>query len=88
MNEAQAASCKVGVAGLGRAFSVMLPTFRRTRALRSSPPPIRDRKRGRGFTTDFGGKGYASVEELCADPEGGDRLRGDAASASCRACAA
>jgi phthalate 4,5-cis-dihydrodiol dehydrogenase len=58
---------KVGVAGLGRAFSVMLPTLRqdpRVALIAAADPRPEARER---FTTDFGGKGYASVDELCAD---------------------
>jgi phthalate 4,5-cis-dihydrodiol dehydrogenase len=60
---------KIGVAGLGRAFSVMLPTFwqdPRVALVAAADPRPEARER---FTADFGGKAYASVDELCADPE-------------------
>jgi phthalate 4,5-cis-dihydrodiol dehydrogenase len=59
---------RLGVAGLGRAFSVMLPTFTgdaRVALVAAADPRAEARQR---FTADFGGKGYATVEELCADP--------------------
>jgi len=60
---------KIGVAGLGRAFSVMLPTFRgdaRVALVAAADPRPEARER---FVADFGGKAYASVDELCADPD-------------------
>lgn len=60
---------KIGVAGLGRAFSVMLPTFRqdaRVELVAAADPRPEARER---FTADFGGRAYADVEALCADPE-------------------
>ena len=59
---------RLGAVGLGRAFSLMLPTFRAIRASSLSPARTRAQKRARHFVKDFGGKGYASIEELCADP--------------------
>jgi phthalate 4,5-cis-dihydrodiol dehydrogenase len=58
---------RVGVAGLGRAFSVMLPTFQRDPrvALVAAADP-RPEARAR-FEADFGGKAYDSVAGLCAD---------------------
>jgi phthalate 4,5-cis-dihydrodiol dehydrogenase len=59
---------RLGVAGLGRAFSVMLPTFTgdaRVALVAAADPRAEARQR---FTADFGGKGYESVDELCADP--------------------
>jgi len=58
---------KIGVAGLGRAFSLTAPAFRDPRVelvAAADPRPEARRK----FTADFGGKAYAGVEELCADP--------------------
>jgi phthalate 4,5-cis-dihydrodiol dehydrogenase len=60
---------RLGVAGLGRAFSVMLPTFlrdQRVRLVAAADPRAEARKR---FAADFGGRPYATVEELCADTE-------------------
>jgi phthalate 4,5-cis-dihydrodiol dehydrogenase len=58
---------RIGVAGLGRAFSVMLPTFlrdRRVQLVAAAEPRAEARAR---FERDFGGKTYDSVEALCAD---------------------
>jgi phthalate 4,5-cis-dihydrodiol dehydrogenase len=59
---------RVGVAGLGRAFSVMLPTFLRDQRVQLvAGADARAEARTR-FEQDFGGRAYTSVEELCADP--------------------
>jgi len=58
---------RLGVAGLGRAFTIMLPTFvkdPRVELVAAADP--RDDAR-RKFAADFGATAYASVEELCAD---------------------
>ena len=60
---------RIGVAGLGRAFTIMLPTFvadPRVTLVAAADP--RADARGR-FTSEFGGKAYPAVEELCADPD-------------------
>ncbi|HEV3008067.1 MAG TPA: Gfo/Idh/MocA family oxidoreductase, partial [Burkholderiales bacterium] len=58
---------RIGVAGLGRAFAVMSPEFRdRLVELVAATDP-----RGEAlarFKNDYGGRCYATVEELCADP--------------------
>jgi phthalate 4,5-cis-dihydrodiol dehydrogenase len=59
---------RIGVAGLGRAFTVMLPTFtadpRVTLVAAADPRPgARER-----FAADFAAKTYETVEALCADP--------------------
>ena len=59
---------RLGVAGLGRAFSVMLPTFIRHPAvtlIAAADPRPEARKR---FADDFSAKAYDTVAELCADP--------------------
>jgi phthalate 4,5-cis-dihydrodiol dehydrogenase len=59
---------RLGVAGLGRAFTLMLPTFARDARLQlvaAADPQPNARAR---FATDFAAKVYASVEELCGDP--------------------
>lgn len=59
---------RLGAAGLGRAFTVMLPTFRadaRVRLVAGADPRAEARLR---FSADFGAKSYETVEELCADP--------------------
>jgi len=59
---------RIGVAGLGRAFSVMAPTFAadpRVALVAAADPREEARRR---FAADFAGKAYARVEELCTDP--------------------
>lgn len=64
-----AAPLRIGVAGLGRAFTLMLPTFSadpRIRLVAAADPLAQARAR---FESDFGGRSHDSVEALCADPE-------------------
>ena len=59
---------RLGVAGLGRAFTVMLPTFTgdaRIQLVAAADTRAEARQR---FVADFSAKTYASVEELCVDP--------------------
>jgi phthalate 4,5-cis-dihydrodiol dehydrogenase len=58
---------RIGVAGLGRAFSIMIPTFRdpRIQLVAAADPRMEARRR---FAKDFGGRAYDTVDELCADP--------------------
>jgi len=59
---------RVGVAGLGRAFTIMLPTFvadPRVRLVAAADPRADARER---FAGEFGGNAYETVDELCADP--------------------
>jgi phthalate 4,5-cis-dihydrodiol dehydrogenase len=60
---------KIGVAGLGRAFTVMLPTFLTDArvALVGAADPRADAREQ--FTRDFNGRAYDSVEAMCADTE-------------------
>ena len=60
---------RIGVAGLGRGFTVMLPTFARDPrvALVAAADP-RPEARAR-FVADFAGTAHESVEALCADPD-------------------
>lgn len=63
------ATLSIGVAGLGRAFSVMLPTFvhdPRVQLVAAADPSPAARAR---FGSDFGAPAYDSVEALCADPK-------------------
>ena len=58
---------RLGVAGLGRGFMMMLPTISRhprgeVVAAADPRPEARDR-----FAADFGGRTYESVDALCAD---------------------
>jgi phthalate 4,5-cis-dihydrodiol dehydrogenase len=62
------ARLKLGVAGLGRAFSLMIPTFAadpRIELVAAADPRAEARRR---FEREFGGKTFDSVEALCADP--------------------
>jgi phthalate 4,5-cis-dihydrodiol dehydrogenase len=59
---------RLGVAGLGRAFTLMLPTFvrdERVELVAAADPRPEARQK---FAADFGGTAYATVEELCRDP--------------------
>jgi phthalate 4,5-cis-dihydrodiol dehydrogenase len=59
---------KLGVIGLGRAFTLMLPTFipdRRVKLCAAADPRPEARAL---FASEFG-KAYETVEQLCADPE-------------------
>jgi len=59
---------RLGVAGLGRAFACMLPTFaadERVALVAAADPRPEARER---FAADFSAKTYGTVEELCADP--------------------
>ena len=57
----------IGVAGLGRAFSLMAPTLAadpRVRLLAAADPRAEARAQ---FERDFAGRAYATVDQLCAD---------------------
>jgi len=60
---------RLGVIGLGRAFTLMLPTFTLDPriALAAATDP-REEAVAR-FALEFGARGYASAEDLCADPD-------------------
>jgi phthalate 4,5-cis-dihydrodiol dehydrogenase len=60
---------KLGVIGLGRAFTLMLPTFAShplIKMVAASDPRIDARER---FAAEFGAKVFEDAEALCADPE-------------------
>ena len=60
---------RIGVAGLGRAFVLMLPALSdhpKIQLVAAADP--RDEARAR-FADEFGGRIYSSVEALCADPD-------------------
>jgi phthalate 4,5-cis-dihydrodiol dehydrogenase len=62
------APIRIGAAGLGRAFMLMLDTFRRdprVRLVAAAEPRAESRA---AFEREFGGKAYSRVEELCDDP--------------------
>jgi phthalate 4,5-cis-dihydrodiol dehydrogenase len=58
----------LGAAGLGRAFSLMLPTLAADSRVRLAAAADPRPEARRQFEADFGGRAYATVEELCADP--------------------
>jgi phthalate 4,5-cis-dihydrodiol dehydrogenase len=69
LNDANQRRLKLGVIGLGRAFSLMAPTFAgdsRIALVAAADPREAARQR---FAADFGAKTYATAEELCADPD-------------------
>ena len=58
---------RIGVAGLGRAFTLMLPTLAadpRLELVAAADPRAEATKR---FAADFGARVYASIDELCTD---------------------
>jgi phthalate 4,5-cis-dihydrodiol dehydrogenase len=60
---------RVGIAGLGRGFMLMLPTFAhhpKIKVVAAAAPRIESRKR---FEETFSGTAYQSVEDMCADPD-------------------
>ena len=60
---------RLGVAGLGRAFTLMLPTFigdPRVRLVAAADPRAEARSR---FEQDFSARTHGSVEALCDDPD-------------------
>ena len=68
MSIASERKLRIGVAGLGRAFAVMLPTFKadpRVSLVAAADARVEARQR---FVEDFSANAYANVEELCADP--------------------
>jgi phthalate 4,5-cis-dihydrodiol dehydrogenase len=68
MSNAGERTLRLGVAGLGRAFTLMLPTFTgdpRVALVATADTRAEARQR---FAADFAAKSYATVEELCADP--------------------
>jgi len=60
---------RLGVAGLGRGFMLMLPTFTahpRVELVAAAAPRAESRQQ---FLKDFGGKAYETVDALCEDPD-------------------
>ncbi|HET7887141.1 MAG TPA: Gfo/Idh/MocA family oxidoreductase [Bradyrhizobium sp.] len=63
------APLNLGVIGLGRAFTLMLPTFAvdpRIRLVAASDPRTEARER---FAAEFNAKAFEDAEALCADPD-------------------
>ncbi len=60
---------RLGIAGLGRAFTLMLPTFAADpRIVLAGATDLRPEARQR-FEADFGAPTYGTIEELCDDPK-------------------
>jgi phthalate 4,5-cis-dihydrodiol dehydrogenase len=60
---------RMGIAGLGRAFTLMLPTLladRRVELIAAADPRAEATQR---FAADFGARAYDTVEALCADSD-------------------
>jgi phthalate 4,5-cis-dihydrodiol dehydrogenase len=57
---------RIGVAGLGRGFAVMAPAFRDPRVALVAAADPRPEALAR-FRQDYGGRAYATLEEMCAD---------------------
>ncbi len=69
MSQTAGRRLRLGVAGLGRAFMLMLPTLAhhpRVAVVAACDPRAEARAR---FRQDFGGAAHAQFEALCADPE-------------------
>ena len=60
---------RLGVAGLGRAFMLMLPTLAQHPRLNLTAAADPRGPARAAFAHDFGGRAYSTVEELCADPD-------------------
>ena len=68
MSTASERKLRIGVAGLGRAFAVMLPTFKadpRVSLVAAADTRVEARQR---FAEEFSANAYTTVEELCVDP--------------------
>lgn len=59
---------RLGVLGLGRAFTLMVPTLARDPRLQLVAACDPRQAAVQRFTQDFQGRGHDSVESLCADP--------------------
>jgi phthalate 4,5-cis-dihydrodiol dehydrogenase len=69
MSAAEVRQLHVGVAGLGRAFTLMLPTFRQDERIKLVAAADPRREACAQFAAEFGARAYPTVEALCADPE-------------------
>lgn len=68
MSKATERKLRLGVAGLGRAFSAMLPTFAGNPRITLVAGADSRTEACDKFAADFSAKSYRSIEELCADP--------------------
>jgi phthalate 4,5-cis-dihydrodiol dehydrogenase len=59
---------RIGVAGLGRAFSLMVPTFTGDSRVQLVAAATQREEARQKFAREFSGHAYATVAELCADP--------------------
>ena len=68
MSPASARAVNIGVIGLGRAFTLMLPTFIADSRIKlvAATDPIREARAQ--FEKDFSAATHESAQELCADP--------------------
>jgi phthalate 4,5-cis-dihydrodiol dehydrogenase len=57
----------LGVAGLGRAFTLMLPTLQQDQRIKLIAAADPRREAREQFAADFSARAYGTVEELCAD---------------------
>ena len=64
---ADATPLRLGVAGLGRAFSVMLPTLTRHPAVRLVAAADTRTEARKRFAGEFSAKAYDTVAALCAE---------------------
>jgi phthalate 4,5-cis-dihydrodiol dehydrogenase len=64
----QARKLRIGVAGLGRAFSLMVPTFTGDPRVELVAAASQRGEARRKFSQDFSAPAYESVEALCGDP--------------------
>ena len=59
---------RLGVAGLGRAFMLMVPTFDADSRVKLTAAAAPREESRNAFEKEYGGTGYAAIEDLCADP--------------------
>lgn len=59
---------RLGILGLGRAFTLMVPTFKEETRLRLVAATDSRKTALEQFEQDFGGRAHASAEALCTDP--------------------
>lgn len=59
---------RIGVLGLGRAFTLMVPTFSRDPRVQLVAAYDPQQAAGTAFVREFGGVTHASAQALCADP--------------------
>lgn len=60
---------RLGIAGLGRAFMLMLPTLSRHPLIDLVAAADPRREARDRFVADFGGRAHATAADLCADPD-------------------